>query len=243
MGSAASSRTSADVVGDRCGRAGRHLRRCARRWRRAARGDRCRRAVLLGGDRCAPGVPHPCSTSHGRGSVAAGGGVESEVGWGQGAEAADLDAGLGPWHRADRAETRRRPAPARARRGGRRCRRTAAAGGDGTQALVATIAAELDLPFDCIPAGTRNHFALDLGVDRDGVVALDALVDEVSAVSISPRSTDGSSSTTCRWGSTQKRSNAPATGTPRSAPCSTRFPTSAMRPATLTCWSTPARAA
>ena len=54
----------------------------------------------------------------------------------------------------------------------------AAAGGDGTQALVASIAAEHDLPFACIPAGTRNHFALDLGVDRDDVVgALDAFVD------------------------------------------------------------------
>ena len=53
----------------------------------------------------------------------------------------------------------------------------AAAGGDGTQALVASIAAQHDLPFACIPAGTRNHFALDLGVDRDDVVgALDALV-------------------------------------------------------------------
>ena len=53
-----------------------------------------------------------------------------------------------------------------------------AAGGDGTQAIVAAIAAEADLPFACIPAGTRNHFALDLGVDRDDVVgALDALVD------------------------------------------------------------------
>ncbi len=53
----------------------------------------------------------------------------------------------------------------------------AAAGGDGTQALVASIAAEHDLPFACIPAGTRNHFALDLGVDRDDVVgALDAFV-------------------------------------------------------------------
>ncbi len=53
----------------------------------------------------------------------------------------------------------------------------AAAGGDGTQALVATIAAKHDLPFACIPAGTRNHFALDLGVDRDDVIgALDALV-------------------------------------------------------------------
>lgn len=53
-----------------------------------------------------------------------------------------------------------------------------AAGGDGTQALVATIAAEHDLPFACIPAGTRNHFARDLGVDRNDVVgALDAFVD------------------------------------------------------------------
>lgn len=54
----------------------------------------------------------------------------------------------------------------------------AAAGGDGTQAIVADIAAEHGLPYACIPAGTRNHFALDLGVDRDDVVgALDALVD------------------------------------------------------------------
>jgi diacylglycerol kinase family enzyme len=49
------------------------------------------------------------------------------------------------------------------------------AGGDGTQAIVAAIASEQGLPFVCVPAGTRNHFALDLGVDRDDVVgALDA---------------------------------------------------------------------
>ena len=54
----------------------------------------------------------------------------------------------------------------------------AMAGGDGSQAIVAAIAAELDLPYACIPAGTRNHFALDLGVDRDDVVgALDAFVE------------------------------------------------------------------
>jgi diacylglycerol kinase family enzyme len=54
----------------------------------------------------------------------------------------------------------------------------AMAGGDGSQALVASIAAEHDLPYACIPAGTRNHFALDLGVDREDVVgALDAFVD------------------------------------------------------------------
>ncbi len=41
-----------------------------------------------------------------------------------------------------------------------------AAGGDGTLAQVALVAIEQDLPFVCIPAGTRNHFALDLGLDR-----------------------------------------------------------------------------
>ena len=54
----------------------------------------------------------------------------------------------------------------------------AMAGGDGSQAVVAAIAAERGLPYACIPAGTRNHFALDLGVDRDDVVgALDAFVE------------------------------------------------------------------
>jgi diacylglycerol kinase family enzyme len=54
----------------------------------------------------------------------------------------------------------------------------AMAGGDGSQAIVAAIAAREGLPYACIPAGTRNHFALDLGVDRDDVVgALDAFVD------------------------------------------------------------------
>ena len=54
------------------------------------------------------------------------------------------------------------------------------AGGDGSQALVAMIAARRDVPHVCIPAGTRNHFALDLGLDRDDVVgALDAFTDGV----------------------------------------------------------------
>lgn len=54
------------------------------------------------------------------------------------------------------------------------------AGGDGTQALVADIAAEHAIPFMVITAGTRNHFALDLGLDRDDPAAcLDALVDAV----------------------------------------------------------------
>ena len=54
------------------------------------------------------------------------------------------------------------------------------AGGDGTQALVAGIAAEHGLPFMVISAGTRNHFALDLGLDReDPSACLSALSDGV----------------------------------------------------------------
>jgi diacylglycerol kinase family enzyme len=54
------------------------------------------------------------------------------------------------------------------------------AGGDGTQALVAGIATECGLPFMVISAGTRNHFALDLGLDRQNPAAcLDAFTDGV----------------------------------------------------------------
>jgi diacylglycerol kinase family enzyme len=49
------------------------------------------------------------------------------------------------------------------------------AGGDGSQALVAEIAMQNGVDYVCVPAGTRNHLALDLGLDRDDVVgALDA---------------------------------------------------------------------
>ena len=41
------------------------------------------------------------------------------------------------------------------------------AGGDGSQALVASIAVECGVPFVCVTAGTRNHFAQDLGLDRE----------------------------------------------------------------------------
>ncbi len=54
------------------------------------------------------------------------------------------------------------------------------AGGDGTQAAVAAVAAEHDVPFLVINAGTRNHFALDLGLDpADPGRCLDALTDGV----------------------------------------------------------------
>nr|WP_308108130.1 diacylglycerol kinase family protein [Streptomyces antimicrobicus] len=54
------------------------------------------------------------------------------------------------------------------------------AGGDGTQALVAGVAAERGVPFLVVSAGTRNHFAMDLGLDRDDpATCLDALTDGV----------------------------------------------------------------
>jgi len=57
------------------------------------------------------------------------------------------------------------------------------AGGDGSQALVASVASQHRIPFVVVPAGTRNHFALDLGIDRDDVRgALHAYHDGVDAV-------------------------------------------------------------
>jgi diacylglycerol kinase family enzyme len=54
------------------------------------------------------------------------------------------------------------------------------AGGDGSQALVAAVAMRHAVAHVCVPAGTRNHFALDLGLDRNDVVgALDAFTDGV----------------------------------------------------------------
>jgi diacylglycerol kinase family enzyme len=54
------------------------------------------------------------------------------------------------------------------------------AGGDGSQALVASVAMRHDVGFVCVPAGTRNHLAMDLGLDRDDVVgALDAFAEAV----------------------------------------------------------------
>src|SRR6266700_1923825 len=51
------------------------------------------------------------------------------------------------------------------------------AGGDGSLAAVATVAIEAELPFVCVPAGTRNHFARDLGLNRaDPPAAIEAFV-------------------------------------------------------------------
>ncbi|WP_127502694.1 diacylglycerol/lipid kinase family protein [Actinoplanes solisilvae] len=57
------------------------------------------------------------------------------------------------------------------------------AGGDGSQALVAATARRHGVAYVCVPAGTRNHFALDLGLDRSDVAAaLDAFTDGVERV-------------------------------------------------------------
>jgi diacylglycerol kinase family enzyme len=51
------------------------------------------------------------------------------------------------------------------------------AGGDGSLAAVAAVVIEAGLPFVCVPAGTRNHFARDLGLDRaDPAAAIEAFV-------------------------------------------------------------------
>ena len=55
-----------------------------------------------------------------------------------------------------------------------------AAGGDGSLAVVAAAALAHGLPFVCVPAGTRNHFALDVGVDRGDLVgSLDAFTEGI----------------------------------------------------------------
>ena len=99
----------------------------------------------------------------------------------------------------------------------------AMAGGDGSQAIVAMVAAELDLPYACIPSGTRNHFALDLGVDRDDVVgALDAFVNggerRVDLAEVNGRVFVNNA----RSGCMPRPSSARATETPRCARCWTR---------------------
>lgn len=54
------------------------------------------------------------------------------------------------------------------------------AGGDGSLAAVAAVAVETGAGFVCVPFGTRNHFARDVGLDRDDpLAALAAYVDGV----------------------------------------------------------------
>ncbi len=57
------------------------------------------------------------------------------------------------------------------------------AGGDGSLAYVAAATIAAKVPFICVPAGTRNHFARDLGLDRADIVgALDAYDGELRVI-------------------------------------------------------------
>lgn len=58
------------------------------------------------------------------------------------------------------------------------------AGGDGSLGLVAGVAVERGVPFFCVPVGTRNHFALDLGLDRDNPLAALAALDDGDEIRI-----------------------------------------------------------
>ena len=59
------------------------------------------------------------------------------------------------------------------------------AGGDGSLAPVAGAVADDDRPFVCVPFGTRNHFARDLGLDvEDPIAALAAFDGEERRVDI-----------------------------------------------------------
>ena len=104
------------------------------------------------------------------------------------------------------------------------------AGGDGSQALVASVAMRHGVPHVVRPGGTRNHFALDLGLDRDDVVgALDAFADGVERRDRPRRrSTAGSSSTTRPSGSTPRSSSRPSTATPSGRPSPRCCPSSSV---------------
>jgi diacylglycerol kinase family enzyme len=59
------------------------------------------------------------------------------------------------------------------------------AGGDGSLAAVATVAIDRRLPFVCVPFGTYNHFARDLGLDReDPIRSLDSFDGEERRVDV-----------------------------------------------------------
>ena len=54
------------------------------------------------------------------------------------------------------------------------------AGGDGSLAVVAAVAAAHGIAFACVPAGTRNYFALDAGVDRHDLTAARAILNLIA---------------------------------------------------------------
>jgi diacylglycerol kinase family enzyme len=59
------------------------------------------------------------------------------------------------------------------------------AGGDGSLSAVAAVAVETGRPLVCVPVGTRNHFARDLGLDQtDLAAALDAFAGDERRVDV-----------------------------------------------------------
>lgn len=65
------------------------------------------------------------------------------------------------------------------------------AGGDGSLGLVAGVAVERGVPFFCVPVGTRNHFALDLGLDRDDPLSALAALQEGEEILIDYATANG----------------------------------------------------
>ena len=62
------------------------------------------------------------------------------------------------------------------------------AGGDGSQGAVASVVSRHRIAMVVVPSGTRNHLAMDLGLDRRDVVgALDAFGDASEGRVASPR--------------------------------------------------------
>jgi diacylglycerol kinase family enzyme len=58
------------------------------------------------------------------------------------------------------------------------------AGGDGSLGVVAEVAVESGTTFGCVPVGTRNHFAMDIGLDRDDPLAALQAVAEPTSLAI-----------------------------------------------------------
>jgi len=65
------------------------------------------------------------------------------------------------------------------------------AGGDGSLGLVAGVAIKRGVPFFCIPVGTRNHFALDLGLDRNDPLAALAALDSGDEIEVDYATVNG----------------------------------------------------
>lgn len=80
-----------------------------------------------------------------------------------------------------------------------RVRAVGAAGGDGTVAAVAAIAAEHQLPLALVPAGTLNHFARDVGVSSMADTAEAMAAGAAVGVDLAEVEVDGGASGTRRW--------------------------------------------